>query len=76
MLNKNNLKTIEAQIVQKRKNDPRPKFSGSYKKKTRVYCVNKAPFYHYMLRTPQHGRHDNEDLLRRPKAVRGDLLRR
>ena len=32
--NKNNLKTIEAQIVQKLKNnEPRPKFTGSYKKK-------------------------------------------
>ena len=35
--NKNNLRTIEAQIVQKRKNnDPRPKFTSSYKIKKRV----------------------------------------
>ena len=34
---KNSLRTIEAQIVQKRKNNKaRPKFTGSYKKKTRV----------------------------------------
>ena len=32
--NKNSLRTIEAQIVQKRKNnEARPKFTGSYKKK-------------------------------------------
>ena len=32
--NKNSLKTIEAQIVQKLKNiEARPKFTGSYKKK-------------------------------------------
>ena len=32
--NKNNLRTIEAQIVQKLKNnEARPKFTGSYKKK-------------------------------------------
>ena len=31
--NKNSLRTIEAQIVQKLKNnEPRPKFTGSYKK--------------------------------------------
>ena len=30
--NKNNLRTIEAQIVQKLKNEARPKFTGSYKK--------------------------------------------
>ena len=31
--NKNNLRTIEAQIVQKlRNNEARPKFTGSYKK--------------------------------------------
>ena len=31
--NKNNLRTITAQIVQKFKNnEPRPKFTGSYKK--------------------------------------------
>ena len=32
--NKNSLRTIEAQIVQKlKKNEARPKFTGSYKKK-------------------------------------------
>ena len=32
--NKNNLRTVEAQIVQKLKNnEPRPKFTSSYKKK-------------------------------------------
>ena len=30
---KNKLRTIEAQIVQKLKNEARPKFTGSYKKK-------------------------------------------
>ena len=35
--NKNNLRTVEAQIVSKLKNnEPRPKFTGSYKKK-RIY---------------------------------------
>ena len=35
---KNTLRTIEAQIVQKLKNnEARPKFTGSYKKKKRVY---------------------------------------
>ena len=35
--NKNSLRTIEAQIVQKLKNnEARPKFTGSYKKKKRV----------------------------------------
>ena len=35
--NKNNLRTIEARIVQKLKNnEPRPKFTGSYEKKKRV----------------------------------------
>ena len=34
---KNSLRTIEAQIVQKLKNNgARPKFTGSYKKKKRV----------------------------------------
>ena len=42
MLNKNNLKTIEAQSVQKRKNDPRPKFSGSYKKNPCILCKQGA----------------------------------
>ena len=37
--NKNSLRTIEAQIVQKLKhNESRPKFTGSYKKK-RVFGV-------------------------------------
>ena len=36
-LNKNNLRTIEAQIVQKLKNnEARPKFTGSYKKKAYI----------------------------------------
>ena len=36
--NKNSLRTIEAQIVQKLKNnEARPKFTGSYKKKS-VYA--------------------------------------
>ena len=35
--NKNSSRTIEAQIVQKLKNnEARPKFTGSYKKKKRV----------------------------------------
>ena len=35
--NKNSLRTIEAQIAQKVKNnEARPKFTGSYKKKKRV----------------------------------------
>ena len=35
--NKNSLRKIEAQIVQKLKNnEARPKFTGSYKKKKRV----------------------------------------
>ena len=42
--NKNSLRTIEAQIVQKLKNnEARPKFTGTYKKKRvtvfRVQCV-------------------------------------
>ena len=47
--NKNNLRIIEAQIVQKRKNnEARPKFTGSYKKagiiskKLRVLLVAKS----------------------------------
>ena len=37
--NKNSLRTIEAQIVQKLKNnEARSKFTGSYKKKG-VYCI-------------------------------------
>ena len=31
MENKNSLRTIEVQTVQKRKNEPRQKFTGSYK---------------------------------------------
>ena len=45
--NKNSLRTIEAQIVQKLKNndnnEARPKFTGSYKKS--VYSINKKPVY-------------------------------
>ena len=46
--NKNSLRTIEAQIAQKLKNnEARPKFTGSYKKKS-VYVVrgqmNDFPF--------------------------------
>ena len=40
--NKNNLRTIEAQIVQKLKhNEARPKFTGSYNKsvRTRIYII-------------------------------------
>ena len=33
---KNSLRTVEAQIVQKLKNEARPKFIGSYKKNKRV----------------------------------------
>ena len=48
---KNKLRTIEAQIVQKLKNDePRPKFTGSYKKQeavrtayNRVRVANSSP---------------------------------
>ena len=36
---KNKLRTVEAQIVQKLKNEPRPKFAGSYKKKRVVSNV-------------------------------------
>ena len=38
--NKNSLRTIEAQIVQKLKRT-RPKFTGSYKKKQRVVTVTR-----------------------------------
>ena len=45
--NKNNLKTIEAQIVQKLKNnEARPKFAGSYKKSVRLllrFSINCIP---------------------------------
>ena len=36
---KNKLRTVEAQIVQKLKNEPHPKFAGSYKKKRVVSNV-------------------------------------
>ena len=35
---KNNLRTNDAQIVQKLKNEARPKFIGSYKKKACIVC--------------------------------------
>ena len=39
LLNKNSLRTTEAQFVQKLKNNKaRPRFTGSYFKKTRVAC--------------------------------------
>ena len=39
--NKNSLRTIESQSVQKLKNnEARPKFTGSYKKKMRVFDVS------------------------------------
>ena len=42
--NKNSLRTIDAQIVQKLKsNEARPKFTGSYKKK-RVACFLYQPY--------------------------------
>ena len=42
-INKNNFRTIEAQIVQKRKNNgARPKFTGSYKKKIKKKACNSA----------------------------------
>ena len=38
--NKSNLRTIDAQIVQKPKNnEPRPKFTGSYKKRKSCTCA-------------------------------------
>ena len=42
--NRNSLRTIEAQIVQKLKNNvARPKFTGSYKKKRVVwYCIGSS----------------------------------
>ena len=47
--NKNNLRTIEAQIVQKLKNnEARPKFTGSYKKKS-VYINKNAVNPHLKL---------------------------
>ena len=49
--NKNNLRTVESQIVQKLKsNEARPKFTGSYKKKTgrglpnETLVINRARF--------------------------------
>ena len=49
--NKNNLRTIEAQIVQKLKNnEARPKFTGSYKKKS-VQTKNN-PYWKYAYLPP------------------------
>ena len=44
--NKNSLRTIEAQIVQKLKNnqEARPKFTGSYKKKRVLYSLDLLQF--------------------------------
>ena len=39
--NKNNLRTIEAKIVQKLKNEARPKFTCSYKKKACIQAMSK-----------------------------------
>ena len=37
---KNNVRTIDAQILPKRKNnEPRPQFTGSYKKKASMYTL-------------------------------------
>ena len=45
LLNKNNLRTTEAQFVQKRKNnEPRPKFTVSYKKKACI-CLQILQFF-------------------------------
>ena len=45
--NKNSLRTIEAQIVQKLKNnEARPKFTGSYKKKACISIENDCDFQH------------------------------
>ena len=38
--NMNNLRTIETEIVQKLKNEPRPKFAGSYKEKSVYYWID------------------------------------
>ena len=47
LLNKNSLRTIEAQFVPKRKNnEARPKFTGSYKKK-RVYSLYLSSFSYF-----------------------------
>ena len=44
-LNKNSLRTIEVQILQKLKNnEARPKFTGSYKKKKHVACFPYQPY--------------------------------
>ena len=50
--NKNSLRTSEAQIVQKLKNnEARPKFTGSYKKKKkRVYQSYRSDCYHTAFR--------------------------
>ena len=43
--NKNSLRTIEAQIVQKLKNnEARPKFTGSYKKKRLFYHLKSLKY--------------------------------
>ena len=48
--NMNNLRTIEAQIVQKLKNnEPWPKFAGSYKEKNVYYWIDHV---HVRQRTP------------------------
>ena len=46
--NKNSLRTIEAQIVQKHKNEAQPKFTGSYKKK----ASNRLPLYNKFVFNP------------------------
>ena len=47
--NKNSLRTIEAQIVQKlMNNEARPKFTGSYKKKKSVYASWQLNFEFFM----------------------------
>ena len=44
--NKNSLRTIEAQIVQKLENNEAwPKFTGSYKKKARVIGPKELPVF-------------------------------
>ena len=51
--NKNSLRTIEAQIVQKFKNnEARPKFTGSYEKK-RVKTVKRYYLYPYFISPKQ-----------------------
>ena len=44
--NKNKLRTIEAQIVQKRKNnEPQPKFIGSYKKEACILRISGLSYF-------------------------------